>query len=125
MSLKMQQTKTRPLTKVLAVVWLALSVAFSATPTYANEPGLTPAFDTPVRTSDGFTVAITNYDQDFTWGATSTAGAAIIDANGILTVTDLAPDTASTVTVTTSHSSFLDASADISVALLELHAFRC
>lgn len=114
MSLKMQQTKTRPLTKVVAVVWLALSVAFSATPTYANEPGLTPAFDTPVRTSDGFTVAITNYNQDYTWAATSTTGAVYIDPNGVVTVTGLAPDTASTVTVTTSHSNFLDASADIS-----------
>ena len=53
---------------------------------------LTPVFDTPVATDDGFTVQVTNFDPAYTWGASTTAGSATIDLTGLVTVTGLSPE---------------------------------
>ena len=64
-----------------------------------------PTFDTPVSTSDGFTVNVTNWDNSWTWTPTVTPGTVTAGtASGTtlpLTVTGLAAGQAATVTVTT------------------------
>ncbi len=84
----------------------------------AGSPALTPTFDTPVRTADGFTVNVTNHDAAYTWTPTSTAGTVSAGtAAGStlpLTVTGLSAGGSSTVTVTTSRSGYLNGSASVS-----------
>ncbi|MFA7266477.1 MAG: hypothetical protein WC054_09215, partial [Candidatus Nanopelagicales bacterium] len=79
-----------------------------------------PEFGTPTRTPDGYTVAITNYGtegDDFTWEIAAvepgTAQAALDEATGVLTVTDVSPAAEALVTVTTEKSGYLDGSAQV------------
>ncbi len=80
----------------------------------AREGALTPEFGAPVRTADGFTVNVTNFDSGFGWvpdrGAVS---------DGVLTVTDIAPDVEVTVTVTTLRDGYADGSATVTGAARE------
>ncbi|MDZ7578139.1 MAG: InlB B-repeat-containing protein, partial [Candidatus Nanopelagicales bacterium] len=77
------------------------------------EAALSPVFDAPVSTGDGFTVNVTNYDGAFTWGATATGGGVSIDGSGLVTVTGLDPGAGSTVTVTTTRTGYATGSADV------------
>ena len=74
---------------------------------------LTPTFSgSPTRTADGFTIQITNYDNAYTWAGTSSAsGSVSISGTGLVTVSGLAANTASTVTVTTTRSGYVGGSA--------------
>jgi hypothetical protein len=56
------------------------------------------AVSSPLRTLDGYTFTLTNFDNVFTWGATSTAGAVTI-GNGLVTVTGLNAGQSATVTI--------------------------
>lgn len=86
------------------------------------EAALTPAFGTPTRTADGYTVAITNFaaDDAFTWSiGSATAGVADLDqSSGVVTVTTLAAGTPSTVTVTTSREDYVGGSAPVTASAL-------
>ncbi len=74
--------------------------------------GLTPDLSAPVRTADGFTFTITNYDPAFTFAADATGGADVsVDGTGLVTVSGLAAGDASTVTITASRSGYASASA--------------
>ncbi|NQU36692.1 MAG: hypothetical protein HQ526_03735, partial [Actinobacteria bacterium] len=71
-------------------------------------PVLTPDFDPTVRGVFGFTAQLLNYDPDYNWVVTTTAGAASLvptpvgeDIQQILTVTGLTDGQAADVTVTT------------------------
>lgn len=79
-------------------------------------PALVPTFGTPMSTSDGFTVQITNYDAAFTWTAGVTAGVATIDSAGLVTVTGLTTDADATLTVATTRTGYDDGSASMSAA---------
>ncbi len=83
-----------------------------------SSPALTPTFDTPVRTSGGFTVNVSNYDANYTWAASASAGTVTQgSASGStlpLTVTGLSAGAPSTVTVTTTRSGYDDGSATVS-----------
>ncbi|MDP4013155.1 MAG: fibronectin type III domain-containing protein [Candidatus Nanopelagicales bacterium] len=75
--------------------------------------GLTPTFDAPTSTADGFTVQVSNYDADYTWGASATSGAAAINGTGLVTVTGLAPGASSTATITTNRTGYAEGTADV------------
>jgi len=67
---------------------------------------LTPAaltlkaqFGNPVTSLNGFTVNITNYNPNFTWNVSTTAGQASIDSNGMVTVTNMQPGQTAQITV--------------------------
>ena len=75
---------------------------------------LIPNFDVPIATADGFTVAVNNYDADYTWAASTNAGSASIDSNGLITVTGLNPGQSATVTVTTNRTGYASGTADVS-----------
>ena len=75
---------------------------------------LTPTFGTPASTTDGFTVQISNYSTDYTWGKSTTAGTVIISSSGLITVTGLGPSESATVTATTTRSGYNNGSAQVS-----------
>ena len=71
-----------------------------------TEP-LVPTFGTYTRTADGFTVQISNYDSNFTWAGTATAGGSVsISGTGLATISGVAPGTNSVATITTTRVSF-------------------
>lgn len=74
---------------------------------------LVPTFSTPTATTDGFTVIVTNYDEDddFTW--TVTGAATTIATDGTIEVTGLDADASATVTVTTTQAGYVDGSASV------------
>lgn len=80
---------------------------------------LTPTFDTPIRTSDGFTTQITNYDPSFTWDLSATSGTGSINSSGVLTVTGITAGSTSTVTVDTSRAGYANGSSTVSGSALD------
>lgn len=67
---------------------------------------LIPAFGSPNSQSGGFTVQVNNYDGNFSWGTSTTAGSASISSSGLVTVTGLSSGARATVTVTTNRSGY-------------------
>ena len=82
----------------------------------------TPTFSSPVKTSDGFTVNVTNYDGSWIWTPSVSVGNVVAGtASGStlpLTVTDMSAGELSTLTVATSRSSYLDGSGAIQTTAL-------
>jgi len=78
---------------------------------------LTPVFDTPVSTADGFTVNVTNYDSAYTWAESVDAGSVSAGtASGStlpLTVTGLSAGASATITVTTTRTGYNSGSATV------------
>lgn len=79
--------------------------------TYSNTPGLEASLGTPTATSDGFTVAISNYDPSYTWSASVTNGGAasigsISGSSASVSITGLAPSTSATLTVATNRTGY-------------------
>ena len=76
--------------------------------------GLVPIIDstTAVATGDGFTVNITNYDPAYSWSGTSTVngGSVSISNAGRITMTGIAPATASQAVITTSRAGYFSRS---------------
>ncbi|MFA7265712.1 MAG: BspA family leucine-rich repeat surface protein [Candidatus Nanopelagicales bacterium] len=79
----------------------------------SNKDALTPAFGPVVRTAGGFTSQITNYDDDYQWGESTSAGTVWIAEEGGLfyvQVTGLAANTPATATITTSREGYANGS---------------
>ena len=76
-------------------------------------PGLTPTFGSPASQAGGFVVQVTNYDANYSWSASSTAGTASVRSNGYLNVDGLSSGQSATVTVTTSRSGYNNGSASV------------
>lgn len=83
----------------------------------SDPPATTSTFDTPVRTAGGFTVNVTNYDANYTWTPSVSAGSVSAGTpSGLtlpLTVTGLSAGASATVTMTTSRSGYSNASATV------------
>lgn len=81
-----------------------------------------PAFDTPVKTADGFTVNVTNWDASWSWTPTTSTGSVSAGpASGStlpLAVTGLSAGASSTVTVATNRSGFAEGSGTVQGAAL-------
>lgn len=101
--------------------WVA--VASNAAMT-ASEPSLTPTFDTPVSTSTGFTVNVTNYNAAYFWGSAPTASAGTATwgtASGStrpITVTGLTAGASATVSVTATRSGYSPGTASVTGSAL-------
>jgi hypothetical protein len=79
----------------------------------------TPTFGTPTATADGFTVQISNYDANFAYGGTATAGGTVsISGTGLVTVSGVAANTSSTATVTTTRTNYDGGSAQLTATSL-------
>lgn len=78
---------------------------------------LTPTFDTPSKTLDGFTVNVTNYNASYTWTPTPSAGTVTAGtASGStlpLTVTGLTAGQSATITMATSRSGYSNGSGTV------------
>ena len=79
----------------------------------------TPTFGTPTSTANGFTVLITNYDPNFTYGGTAAPnGTVAISSNGLVTVSGVAAGTSSTATITTTRTNYVSGSAQVTATSL-------
>ena len=67
----------------------------------ALQAALIPAFTNVVTSTGGLTAAISNYDQSYQWSVTALPGNAAINANGLISVTGVNPQTLVTVRVDT------------------------
>jgi titin len=75
---------------------------------------LNPTFSATTSTATGFRAQVTNFDSSFTWRiSASNGGTAMISSTGLVTVIDLNPGVSSDVTVTTSKSGRVSASATV------------
>jgi uncharacterized repeat protein (TIGR02543 family) len=99
-----------------SVTHLANSGSITAEfPATEASPALTPAFGSTTATATGFTVQISNYSSDYTWGGSATAsGSVAISDTGLVTVTGVAPGTSSTATITTTRTGYTGGSATVS-----------
>ncbi|CAN2227878.1 Proteinase K-like catalytic domain [Candidatus Nanopelagicaceae bacterium] len=70
--------------------------------------GKIATYDTTTATLDGFTIAISNFDNVYGWSAASShsGASAVIDTDGLVTVTGVTTGTPSTVTVTTTRTGY-------------------
>ena len=77
-----------------------------------------PAFGSPARGADGFTLPLTNYDADFHWvvTASNTDDEVSIDDSGTVMVTGLAPGEESVVRIRTTRDGHADGEAQTTVA---------
>ena len=79
----------------------------------------TPALGAPTPTATGFTVQISNYDANFAYGGTATAGGTLsISGTGLVTVSGVATNTSSTATVTTTQTGYVSGSAQVTAVSL-------
>ncbi|MEI8081984.1 MAG: hypothetical protein WCI74_09090, partial [Actinomycetes bacterium] len=94
------------------------SATSSATSAVAYGAALTPVFDTPVRTANGFTVNVTNYDPAFTWPTPSVSGGAVSvgtpsGSTQPYTVTGLSAAQSANLTVTTTRTGYTGGTATV------------
>lgn len=100
----------------------AQGTSLASAPSAAVSPtgiGVAPTFEAPVRTPDGFTVAISNYSEVSTYGATATNGASASVSGSTVTVSGLAANAESMVTVEAVRHGYTTASASTSGTSLE------
>jgi hypothetical protein len=85
--------------------------------TFSVVDPLTPTFDTPVATVDGYTVNVTNYDASFTWTPSVNAGSVtagtVTGSTLPLTITGLSAGASATTTVDTSRSGYANGTATV------------
>ncbi len=75
---------------------------------------LNPTFGTPISTTNGFNVQITNYDAAFTYAGTATAnGIVSINSTGLVAVTGVAFGASSTATITTTRIGYSSGSSQV------------
>lgn len=79
----------------------------------------TPTFSATTSTADGFTFAISNYSNSYTYSFTATNGATASQSAGNVTVTGLSSSGASTVTVSAARSGYRTTSATVSGRALD------
>ena len=122
---------TRPLTITGLSAGQSATITVTTTRTgYANgvttllgtAAALNPTFSTPVGTTTGFTVNVTNYNASYTFTCTTTAGAcALGTASGStrpLTVTGLTAGQSATITVGPTRTGYAAGSAQVTAAAL-------
>lgn len=86
------------------------------TPTPCTVPGLTPTLAIASATTSSFSVQVTNFDSNYMYIASSTAGSPAIDASGLVTVSGLNSRQSSNLTVTTTRSGYTTESATTSAS---------
>jgi uncharacterized repeat protein (TIGR02543 family) len=79
-----------------------------------------PVIGSVVRLTGGFTAVVTNYDSAYTWNVVSTAGTAVINTQGGITVSGVAPSTTVDLTVSTSRNTYAPGSTLTTVSTLAL-----
>ena len=98
-------------TETITVTRTGYDTGVLVSPSYKslNGTALTPAFGSETATADGFQILISNYNSSYTWAGTDSLGGSTsvsIAANGLATVTGVAPGAASTVTITAARTGY-------------------
>ena len=70
------------------------------------QAALTPTFSPATSAASGFTSQITNYDPNFTWSASTTAGSVSISGSGLVAVSSLVAGQSATVTIRTTRNGY-------------------
>ena len=99
--------------KSISIVSTASGASATYTLNIAHNVGLIPTLSGKITTDGVLTFSITNYDSNYSWSASSTAGTATIDSTGNVRVTGIPQGTAATVTVTTSRDDYTSKSTTI------------
>ncbi len=110
----LSRTSSRMLKSIASVLGALLlsSLLLPAAPAAAATlaPALIPTFSAPNPTATGFTVKVTNYNSDYTFTPSTSAGNVVVsdrhDQTLRLTVSALAFGTSATVTVTTARAGY-------------------
>ena len=85
----------------------------------SRSAALTPTFGSTTATTSGFTVQISNYDAAYTWAGTATAsGRVSISNTGLVTVTNVAPVTSVTATITPTRDGYVGGTAPVTATSL-------
>ena len=100
-----------------------LSVSSSEQTITVKTGGLVPIFDTPTRTTSGFTVRITNYSASYTWSITTSAGSVAVSSPSgsteTITVTSLAGGASATVSASTSRTNYTTETSTVTAVALK------
>jgi hypothetical protein len=80
--------------------------------------GTVPTFATPVRTSDGYTVAIANYSNLVTYSVSVPAGATAALSGSTITVSGVSPGASDTVTVVAQRAGYTDTTSGTTASAL-------
>lgn len=99
--------------KSISIVSTASGTSATYTLNIAHNVGLIPTLAGKITTDGVLIFNVTNYDPNYSWSASSTAGTAVIDSTGNVRVTGIPQGTAATVTVTTSRDDYTSKSATI------------
>lgn len=117
MTVKWSPTSTGALSSAYRSLFYGLTNQINFTGT-AVQASRVPTFDTPVKTADGFTVNVTNWDGSWTWASTVGSGSVVAGTGSgstlPLTVTGLGAGAPATITVTTSRSGYANGSSTVS-----------
>jgi hypothetical protein len=97
--------------KISAINSSGTTTVWSASTNAIFDPSLStpliPTFVSANPTTGGFTLQISNYDSNYTWSGTNSAGGTVtISGSGLVTVSGLAPSATSTVTIRSSRSNY-------------------
>ncbi len=91
----------------------ASAASNSITTSAALASGIAPLFISSSSYDGRFTVQIKDYDEAFTYAATSSAGQTSISSTGLITVTGLKPDQSVTVSVTSTRAGYASATGSV------------
>jgi hypothetical protein len=91
----------------------ASAASNSITTSAALASGIAPLFTSASSYDGRFTVQIKDYDEVFTYTATSSAGQTSISSTGLVTVTGLKPDQSVTVSVTSTRAGYASATGSV------------
>ena len=91
----------------------ASAASNSITTSAALASGIAPLFTSASSYDGRFTVQIKDYDEAFTYAATSSAGQTSISSTGLITVTGLKPDQSVTVSVTSTRAGYASATGSV------------
>ncbi len=92
--------------------------------TIDSATALTPNLGSTTSFNGGFSFLVTNFDNSFSWTASSSAGSASIDANGLVSVMSLASGASATVTVTASRANYYSGSATKTGSALDIQTIN-
>jgi len=98
----------------ISIVSTAANASAAYTLNLVHYVGLVPTFSGKIDTAGLLKFSVTNYDSNYSWSATTTAGSASIDASGNVTVSGIPQGVSAVVTVTTTRDDYTTKSASVS-----------
>jgi hypothetical protein len=115
-------SSSSPLNATMTITQVSTTYSLSLSGT-VNQAARMPTFATPVRTADGFTVNVTNWNASWAWSPSVASGSVSAGTPSgstlPLTVTGVSPGASATVSVTTMRSGYLNGTDSVSGTALD------